>query len=99
MCIIAHIYHKAQRATCSAAGAALGLCSGLPAWATQAQQRGNPGQNANSRRMCVRSVRKKETLHSSCHNDASGQYFLLSVYLIHKIVLRCHNPAKLRFFY
>lgn len=32
-------------------------------------------------------------------HSCSGQYFSLSVYLIHKIVLRCHNPAKWNFLF
>lgn len=43
---------------CGAAGATSGLCSGLPSMGNVACQSGNLGQNANSRRMCVGTVRK-----------------------------------------
>lgn len=55
---------RAQAGPGGAAGAAL-----RGQWARPG---GQPAQNANSRRTCVRSVRREETLHQSCHIGASG---------------------------
>lgn len=80
--MIAYMYGGTQTGPCGAAGAASGSAWGCPPRATWARQSANPGQNANSVRMCVRLVRKQDTLHRSCHVGASGWYFPLSVRLI-----------------